>query len=201
MSEAVLITGASGLLGRELVRVFIDAGFFVYAQYHTRPPEDLIKKNCQWIAADFSTYEGIRDFVIENSLLFKQCRYLINNYGPITNKKLDQLTADDFYTDFHQNVIPAFELMNFFIRHTHVEAIVNIGFEGVGEVKPYKKILTYAAAKNMLQLITESFDAHHDDVRIHLYSPPTMVGAEVKAPGGEKKSPETVAREIFELII
>lgn len=177
---------------------FVKKNFFVFAQYHQNRLENT--ENCDWIQADFSTFTGIRDFLIENSLKFKRCKYLINNYGPITSKPISELTADDFYIDFHHNVITAFEITDFFIKHTDLQYIVNIGFEDVGVIKPYKKILTYAAAKNALKLVTESFAAKYKNLKFYMVSPGTMEGAEVMAGKGKKVSPQSVAREIYTLM-
>jgi hypothetical protein len=67
-------------------------------------------------------------------------------------------------------------------------------------VKPYKKILTYAAAKNTLQLITESYAASYTDIRFHMVSPPNLEGGKVKSQKGECVPPQTVAAEIFNVI-
>lgn len=201
MDNSILITGASGLLGKALVRQFAVNGFHVFAQYRQKAPRG--SKHCDWIQADFSSLTGIRDFLIENSLRFKRCGFLVNNYGPITYKDITDLTAEDFYFDFHHNVITAFEITDFFIKYTQVQSVVNIGFAEVGVVKPYKKILTYAAAKNALQLMTESFAAGYGNIRFHMVSPGTMIGAHVSSTGGEGEpvSPQSVAREVYEKMI
>ncbi len=198
MDKQILITGASGLLGKALVCQFTTHGFHVFAQYRNEEPRPV--KNCDWIQADFSSLTGIRDFLIENSLRFKRCGYLVNNYGPITYKDIADLTAEDFYFDFHHNVITAFEITDFFIKHTQVQAVVNVGFEEVGIVKPYKKILTYAAAKNALQLLTESFAQRYEKIAFSLVSPHTMEGAKVPSKKGKQVSPQSVALEIYEKI-
>ncbi|MDQ1350805.1 MAG: 3-oxoacyl-[acyl-carrier protein] reductase [Acidobacteriota bacterium] len=198
MDKQILITGASGLLGKALVKQFSANGYHVFAQYHQDEPH--YQKNCDWVQADFSTLTGIRDFLVENSLRFKRCGFLVNNYGPITYKDIADLTAEDFYFDFHHNVITAFEITNFFIKYTQVQAVVNIGFEDVGLVKSYKKILTYAAAKNALQLMTESFAARYESIGFHLVSPATMEGAKIKSKDGKQVSPQSVALEVFEKI-
>lgn len=202
MDKSILITGASGLLGKALVLESLGQGFSVFAQYHKNLPQEkeLNNENCRWLQADFSSHKGMRDFLVENSLLFKPCRFLINNYGPITYKNTADLTSDDFYFDFYHNVITAFEITAFFIEHTAIEAVVNIGFADVGIVRPYKKILTYAAAKNTLQLITQSYAALYPDIRFHMVSPPTLEGAKVKSQKGDRVSPQTVAAEVFDVI-
>ena len=197
--KSILITGASGLLGRALVNQFAAKGFHVFGQYHENAPDG--PENCEWIWADFSSMTGIRDFLIENSLRFRQCGYLVNNYGPITYKSILDLTADDFYFDFHHNVITAFEITSFFIKNTKLESVVNIGFEYVGAVKSYKNILTYAAAKNALQLMTNSFATTYQSIRFHMVSPCTLIGANIREYGKKQVSPESVAKNVYKTIM
>jgi len=77
MNKKILITGATGLLGRALIELFLEKDFFVLGQYHTQKPAQV--KNCEWLPADFSTLTGIRRFLKENNSQIKGCQYLINN--------------------------------------------------------------------------------------------------------------------------
>lgn len=201
MKEKVLITGASGLLGRALVNEFVKGDFYVLGQYHSNRPD--YNKNCEWLPADFSDLAGIRDFLEKNRGGLSGCRYLINNYGPITCKNTVDLKAGDFYFDFHHNVITAFEISNFFIKHTLVEAVVNVGFEFLGEIKAYKKILTYAAAKNALLLLNESFAGQYPGIRFKMVSLATLEGArfESKSSSRNRVSPASAAEAIYRLLL
>lgn len=199
MNKKILITGASGLLGRALAALFLENGFHVLGQYHEKKPAE--KKNCSWLQADFSSLPGIRNFLTENESQFKECQYLVNNYGPITYKEIRDLKPGDFNHDFHHNVITAVEITNFFIENTAVESVVNIGFEFTGIIKPYKKILTYAAAKNSLLLITKSFDKEYGHIRFNMVSPATLKGAAVKLHKGKVVfSPAKVAQEVYRVL-
>ncbi len=199
MKEKIFITGASGLLGQALVEHFRKQGFFVYAQYHQNKPADL--PGCEWLQGDFSTIESIRSFLKKNAGLFSGCKYLVNNYGPIIYKSIESLTSEDYLTDYFHNVIPAVEIIRFFIEHTHLESVVNIGFEFTGEIKPYRNILSYAAAKNALLLITRSFDARYDHIRFNMVNFPTLEGAEVKAKKGGTISPGSAAVQISKVLL
>ncbi len=201
MEKSVLITGASGLLGQALTRVFSETGLNIAAQYYTEKP--WIHKNIQWVYADFSTIRGIRDFLKENHDILRQCRFLINNYGPITSKPISLLTSEDFYVDFHHNFITAFEITSQLIRQpdSPLQAVVNIGFEFIGEIRPYKKILAYAAAKNALLLMTKSFEQQYPHIRFFTMPMPTLEGAAVQSPSPVRISPEVAARQILNLIL
>ena len=194
-----MITGASGLLGRALVKEFLEREWFVFAQYHTRQPEE--HANCQSLWADFSNLEGIREFLHRNRELIKDCSYLINNYGPITSKPFAQVTAEDFTFDFHHNVVTAFEITGFMIKNAPLQAVVNIGFEFLGQDRAYKKILAYAAAKNALLLLTRSLAREHPGIRFHIIPLPTLRGAQVKAENGIPLPPEQAAKDIYTLLI
>ncbi|MCI0470934.1 MAG: SDR family oxidoreductase [Candidatus Aminicenantes bacterium] len=199
MREKILITGASGLLGRALVEIFLENDFFVYGQYHSDKPGE--KTNCEWLPADFSTLPGIRVFLNDNVSRFAGCRYLINNYGPITYKDSSLLKSEDYYFDFFHNVISAVEITDFFIENTALEAVVNIGFEFAGVIKPYKKILSYAAAKNSLLLITRSYAENYGHIRFNMVCPGTLEGAAVEPAGGKRTSPAKAAQEIYETLL
>ncbi len=199
MIKKVLITGASGLLGQALVKEFLDRDFLVAAQYHTHRPVQ--HEHCRWLKADFSDLNGIRDFLQRNREQLVDCGYLINNYGPITSKPLSELRAEDFYFDFHHNVVTAFEVTSFLIKNAPLQGVINVGFEFVGQQRAYRKILTYAAAKNALLLMTRAFQEHYPHLRFRMVSPPTLEGASVRLKNGKTTSPGAMAREIYDLLL
>ena len=67
----LLVTGASGLLGRALLETAAQRGWRVLAQYHTRPVE--APGEVTWLPADLSTLEGIAAFISENEGELRQC--------------------------------------------------------------------------------------------------------------------------------
>lgn len=205
MKPSILITGASGLLGQALVRQFLDNGFFVWAQYHTKPLARFEPVDIKWIPADFATLAGIHEFLSTWGEAFADCQYLVNNYGPITYQTVPELTAQDFLHDFHHNVITAFEVTRFFLdkgkAKANLAAVVNVGFEFLGEERAYRKILTYAMAKNALLLMTRAFEQEYPGIRFAIVSPPTLTGANVQRQGGKEVSPLSIAREIYRKIV
>lgn len=198
MGKRVFITGASGLLGTALVKKFSESGFDVLAHYYSRITFE--HPNCRWIRGDFSTLDSIRGFLVDHKSEMVSCGYLINNYGPIISKSIPDLTGEDFYSDYHDNVITPFEITSFMLKYGGVKAVINIGFEYMGEIRPFKKILTYAAAKNALFLLTVSFSREYPGVEFKMFGPPTLEGAVVKRPDVSPVNPGMVAGEIFDLL-
>ena len=190
----VCITGASGLLGRALVEECLQQRFSVLAHYHTNPGKN--HQGCQWLQGDFSTLAGIRHFLKSHQTELSNCHFLINNYGPITEKPVGELQAEDLQHDFYHNVVSAFEITLFFLDSAALEVVVWMGFAGVEEIKPYRRILTYAMAKHSLVLLNRSLAVKYPDIRFHMVSPATLKGAVVRSRNGIETPPRQVAREV-----
>jgi NAD(P)-dependent dehydrogenase (short-subunit alcohol dehydrogenase family) len=198
MSDTILITGASGLLGRSLVARFAGEGFHVLAHYHLHPGKD--EDNVQWLAGDFSTIEGIADFLWKNENILNQCRYLINNYGPITVRPTIAIRGKDLLADFQKQVVPAVDICHFLIARAPLQMVLTIGFEYSGEIRSYQRILGYAMAKNALLLLTRSWAAAYPAVCFNLFSPPTLEKAEVLPKKAQTVPAELVADRIFRIM-
>lgn len=194
----VLITGASGLLGRSLVERFINGGWFVFAHYHKNRGQD--SRYCEWLPGDFSTLKKTGDFLKNYKNKLKQCNALINNYGPITYKNTPDITSMDISSDLHGNLIVANEIISFFLRSGNIRSVINIGFEGMGDVKPYKKILPYAIAKTGLQLLTLSYDKEFPDINFSMVYPPPLTGGKYGKISGEHIKPEKISEDIFKTV-
>ena len=198
MSEMILITGASGLLGRALVEKFSQTGFQVLAQYYRHPFPDTEK--VKWLAGDFSRPQGIRAFLRLHQHELAACSLLINNFGPIVERPTALLSSRDLCADFELLVTPALDISRFLIRHGNVRSVLNIGFEFSGENRVYQKILGYALAKNALLLLTRSLAAAFPEVRFNLFSPPSLKGAALLPKDAKPVPPRRVAERIFRIM-
>jgi NAD(P)-dependent dehydrogenase (short-subunit alcohol dehydrogenase family) len=198
MSETILITGASGLLGRALVSRFSAAGFQVLAHCRLRPGKGT--DNVHWLSGDFSTIQSTADFLRKQEKKLSQCSYLINNYGPITLRPTVAVTGEDLLADFLQQVVPAVDISRFLIARAPLQAVLNIGFEYSGEIRAYQKILGYAMAKNALLLLTRSWAAAYPGICFNLFSPPSLEKAEVLPKQAHIVAPELVAERIFRIM-
>ncbi len=194
----IFITGASGLLGRSLVEKFTDEGWFVFAHYYRKKGASC--GSCEWLKGDFSTLERTRDFIKRNISKLKVCSALINNYGPITYKDTGDLKSEDLISDFHNNLVVPNEIISSLAGSGPLNSVVNIAYEGVGEIKPYSKILPYAIAKSGLQMLTLSYGREFKDIEFSLVSPPPLKGGEYGKSTGEVEKPEMIAEKIFKII-
>ncbi len=198
LPETILITGASGLLGRALVARFAAAGFNVLAHCHLHPGKD--DDHVQWLAGDFSTLKGVADFLWKNEKTLSQCRYLINNYGPITVRPTIAVQGKDLLADFQQQVVPAVDISHFLIARAPLQMVLTIGFEFSGEIHAYQRILGYAMAKNALLLLTRSWAAAYPHVCFNLFSPPSLENAKVLPKQAQTVPAELVADRIFRIL-
>ena len=194
--RCVCITGASGLLGQVLVSECLQQEFSVLAHFHTNPGK--ANPDCRWLQGDFTSLDRISHFLKSHRNELLKCQFLVNNYGPITEKKIADLSGKDLQNDFYHNVVTAFEITRFFLNSPTLKGVVWLGFAGVEEIKPYRRILTYAMAKHSLVLLNKSLAARYPNVGFHMVSPATLEGAEVRSRNGIEIPPIQVAREIIE---
>ena len=196
--NTILITGASGLLGRALVEKFSHQGFRVLAQYHQHRFPD--SETVQWLDGDFSSSESVRDFLRRHEKKLRACQYLINNYGPIVERPTVDVTGRDLSADFELQVAPALDISRFLILQGCLRSVLNIGFEFSGKSCVYQRILGYALAKNALLLLTRSLAAAFPAICFNLFSPPSLEGAAVLPKGAYPVAPRLVAERIFRII-
>lgn len=195
----VLITGASGLLGKRLVQKFSQKGWFVFAHYNSRKGENF--GSCEWLKGDFSNLESTREFLRSNRDKLNKCTALINNYGPVTYRDTGKIRTEDLITDLHGNLVVTHEVTSAMVDSGNLESVVNITFEDVGVVRSYKKILPYAIAKNGVQLLTLSWAESFPGIRFSLVSPLSIEGGEYAKNDGDRVGPEEVADEIYLKVI
>jgi NAD(P)-dependent dehydrogenase (short-subunit alcohol dehydrogenase family) len=198
MPDTILITGASGLLGRALVAEFAGAGYPVLAQYRRR--REVVEGDIQWLAGDFSTLESTAAFLKIHAGKLAACGQVIHNYGPIVSNDTQTVTAADLLAAYQAQLQPALDITRFLLVRAPLRSVLFIAFEYCGQVRAYRRILGYAMAKNALPLLARSLAAVHTEVRFNVFSPPTIAGAEVPAPGATSVAAEKVAARILQVM-
>jgi NAD(P)-dependent dehydrogenase (short-subunit alcohol dehydrogenase family) len=198
MAETVLITGASGLLGRALVREFSGGDFLVLAQYHHH--QGAKSGNVRWLAGDFSSAEGTAAFLKRHAARLAGCSHVIHNYGPIVEKPTADVTGSDLVAAFQVQVQPALDITRFLLARAPLRSALFIAFEDTGRMRPFRKILAFAMAKNALLLLSRSLAAVHPGIRFNVFSPPTLAGADIRHPQVKPVAPEIVAARVRRIV-
>lgn len=168
------------------------------AHCHLHPGKD--DERVQWLAGDFSTPASTAAFLKTHAGELAACGYVIHNYGPIVQKNTRALTGSDLLAAFQAQLQPALDITRFLLQRAPLRAVLFIGFEYCGRARAYRRILGYAMAKNALPLLSRSLAAVHPGVRFNVFSPPTLAGAAVPAPGLPAVAPEKVAAKIFQVM-
>lgn len=199
MPETILITGASGLLGRALVREFAGRGFLVLAQYHHHRGEP--NGNVRWLAGDFSSVKRTAAFLRRHANALAGCGLVVHNYGPIVEKPSGEVTGADLLASFQAQLQPALDISRYLLAQSTLRSALFIAFEDTGRVRPYRKVLAFAMAKNALLLLSCSLAAVHPDVHFNVFSPPTLVGAAIRHPRVKPVTPEIVAAKARRIML
>lgn len=199
MAETVLITGASGLLGRALVGEFAAAGSLVLAQYHRRPGPQ--REGVRWLAGDFSSAAATAAFLRRHARHLRGCQRVIHGYGPVCEKATADLTGSDLLASFQAQLQPALDITRFLLAHAPLRSALFVAFEDTGRARPYARVLAYALAKNSLPLLALSLAAAHPGVAFNVFSPPTLAGAALRHPRVVPVAPALVAARMRRLAL
>jgi 3-oxoacyl-[acyl-carrier protein] reductase len=199
MSDTILITGASGLLGRALVERFAGEGFRVLAHYHRHKGE--ARENVRWLAGDFASEKGIAAFLKRHAALLAGCGHVIHNYGPIAQNDTTAVSGADLLAAFRAHLPPALDITRFLLARAPLRSVLFIAFEETGRLRPYRKILAYAMAKNSLLLLSRSLAAAHAGVCFNVFSPPSLAGAALLPPRARPVAPQRVAAKVFQAVL
>lgn len=168
------------------------------AHYHKHPSPD--SEAVQWLAGDFSDSQNVQTFLRLHQKKLAACQYLINNFGPLSERPTADVTGRDLSADFELQVAPALDISRFLIFQGRLRVVLNIGFEFSGKSRGYQKILGYALAKNALLMITRSLADAFPVVCFNLFSPPSLEGAAILPKGACPVAPHLVAERIFRIL-
>ena len=169
----VIVTGASGGLGKELAREYAEQGNTVIAI--ARNEESLKElaykfENIKAIAFDLKDIGQLDVLKSKIQQHFEYVDVLINNAGVLVNKSFSTTTIDDIRNLFDTNftataclIQSLFSLFN--KRQSHV---INIGSMGgfQGSVK-FPGLSFYSASKGALAILTECLAEEYKDTNTH----------------------------------
>ena len=154
----VVITGSSRGIGFELITLFSDKGFKVFAlSRNISIISNLKLPNVVPYYLDISSEKSISKVVKLISKELKQVDVLINNAGNLINKPFSQTSFHDFESIYKVNVFGLAELVRqfipYFCKSSHVINISSIG--GIAGSSKFSGLSAYSSSKGALNILTE----------------------------------------------
>ncbi len=166
----VLITGASGGIGSELVHLFLEANHNVIAVSRNTKELDKIKNEKLWvIKADITTDKGRKQIKDQVKKAGELC-IPINNAGALVNKPFAKITDKELRDVYEANVFAPFQLLQQLIPmmgKTERAHVVNIGSMGgyQGSAK-FAGLTAYSSSKFAIAGLTEILAEEFKDKNI-----------------------------------
>lgn len=169
MKKQIIITGTSRGIGFELVKIFANKGYCVFALSRNHlPVKDLHLKNVHSISCDLSQQQSIHDCVEYISTKTQQIDILINNAGKFLNQKFSETRINDVKTIYEANVFGVFALTSQLIRSfktiKHTVTVSSMG--GIqGSVK-FPGLAAYSTSKAAVICLTELLAEEYKDTEM-----------------------------------
>lgn len=210
--HARLVTGGALGLGKEIASHLADEEEALVIHYRSHEKEalqlveELKNKGCLATAlyGDFSTHQGVEEFIAKYLDNFDATLALVNNVGPwLSNGSV--LQGQEL---FQTNFFAPYRLMEALSAHLKSVkgSIVNIGICGLHDEKGHPDTLFYFAAKRSLLEATRSFAKKlaPGGVRVNMvslgYTDHSIMEPTRPIPIGSKTSAEEAARLISYLL-
>ena len=137
--KKVFISGASGGIGKQVAKEFLDNGYFVIAHYNKNKDgiNELfdyayskgVNENLYAVQMDLSNLEEVKKGLELLSKSFKSIDIVINNAGVGLYKLITETTLTDWEKVFNINMTSAYQITNAFIGgmiDKHFGRIINI---------------------------------------------------------------------------
>lgn len=192
--DVALVTGSSKGIGREIALWLSDRAFAVGVNgRRVSPDAEAVAAEIQQRGAESRVFAGdLTDekeaarVVGEVEAAFGRIDILVNNIGPLRNRRWQDTTGDDWQAQYAGNVLTALHGMQAVLpgmRRRKRGRIVNIGYSRVEQIQGFSTIAPYAAAKTALLILTRSAaksEAAHG-ITVNMVSPGLMEGGVLPA--------------------
>ena len=164
--KTVLITGASGGLGLNLVKACLNKGYFVVAQYKSNKKEleSINNDNLYLIASDFKEEDSIISLYNELKVKNITVNILINNAGIENTSELKDKNYQTFVDIYKVNTLAPFTLMK--LLASQLESVVNISSDNTVNQETLETI-EYDISKHGLNVLTKVFAENYPKIHIN----------------------------------
>jgi NAD(P)-dependent dehydrogenase (short-subunit alcohol dehydrogenase family) len=179
----VLVTGAAKGLGVEICHQLAKKGFNIVVHYSSSPSEaSKVVQECQELGVEaesiqgnFSSPEGLADFIRRYTKQYPKTCGLINNVGPYLIKPALETSEEEWQEMFQTNFFAPAALIRALMPSLKNEqgSIVNIGVAGLHTQRADIHSTAYSIAKMSLWMLTKSLavEVAPFNVRVNMVSP------------------------------
>ena len=148
MIAEVIVTGASGGIGKSLCRTFLDDGHRVFAI--SRNQQEYEHKNVRWFQGELHDTQGIESAITSWSRP-SELRILIHNAGFMVRRSFEETTTEDLHSLLNVNLIWPWMLTSKLLHWLNMPGVGHTIYIGSmagyqGSVK-FKGLLGYGASK------------------------------------------------------
>lgn len=164
--KKVLVSGAYSLIGKEIVNIFLDNGYFVYATSTKKREEN--RENVKNIVIDFEDENLKLEDILKD---ITELDVLVNNAGVFTEGKTEELPLDLFHKVYKVNIEGLFKLTQFSIPLLKKSNGSVVNLSSLNAFIPGPSFTShYDASKGFVSVYTQSL-AKETGLRVNAVAP------------------------------
>lgn len=149
-NKTVLITGGASGAGKQIVKVFADAGATIALTYHSTVPKQFPNTHAYPFDQRDLTQIPTLFQAVEKDL--GKIDVLVTNAGIYPAKAMEKITQEDWDEMMETNARSVFFLNREAAHHMDSGSIINIS--SINAVNPASKLIHYGASKAAVEMIT-----------------------------------------------
>jgi 3-oxoacyl-[acyl-carrier protein] reductase len=184
-----LVTGSSRGIGRDIaIRLAeVCSGVAVHYMSNRKAAEKVVgkiqerEKRSESFRADLTKEKEAVSLIRSVEEKFGKIDILVNNFGPILVKPLEEVTSYEWELVFRANLMSALHCIKAVLvgmRKREWGRIINLGYSRVEQLAAFSTITPYAVAKTGLLILTRSVAASEASagITVNMVSPGLMKG-------------------------
>lgn len=181
LNKTAIITGASGLIGKNIVQQFAENGCQIIAgmRRENQQLESLFQKwsilynvTIDIFYFDLTTFEAIKNFAKEVKKKYGKIDILVNNAGFAEDTLLSLTKVEHVEKMMNVNFYGTFELTKYalkLMRKAENPAIVNVS--SIASLDTYPGMFGYSVSKKALNELTKRIALENNNVRCNAVAP------------------------------